>query len=705
MKWEKKDISPDLVKKISAKYGCDLLTASILARRNLIFGEEIRYFLEDDARHLRNPFELPGMEDAVERILAAKEEGEKVLVSGDRDVDGITGTALLTIFLGSLGMDVKGRLPCGDEPYGLSMQAVEEFAAGHGTLIITVDCGISNHEEIKRAAELGVDVIITDHHNPQSELPPALTIVNPKLNSYPFRDLAGCVVAYKLVSALRFANKSDLYGQSVCLLNTRPVNDSWIIEIAKLKNLVVIDSLTETVVPGMVGIGETRLPAFLEGQQILAWDALLQKRTLAKLFGNGVEIYMQDIAGEIGKEIPSTAGKSLVRIKELSRIANYRDTETCEIDVLVNLFSLFVWQREKLFNADDRDDLQLACLGTLADIMPLKNENRIIVKQGLKAIAEKPRSGLSDLLFKLDLSGKRLGTTDISWVLSPAINASGRMGNPQKALDLLMETDTLRRDSLAAEIIGMNEERKKIGEDIWTLVEPQAQENMNTYQDKLALAFSPSIPRGVTGIMANRLLNRFKVPSIVVSFGDQVFTASLRSIRSYNLRLLLEPCSDLFLDWGGHDFAAGFSLVKENWEPFLERLKNLTAEIILEPDGDGETLTVDAELPLSYLTPDILSLLDRFEPYGEENEPLTFLARNLRIAEISLMGKPEAKHVKLTLDTGQHKWPAVYWQAADKVKRDFDLGDEVDLVFRVSRNWFKGIETPQLVVSDLRRSG
>ena len=705
MNWKKKDVAPELVKNISSRYGCDLLTASIFARRNLTSGEEIRYFLEDETRHIKNPFELPGMEDAVERILAAKEEGEKVLVSGDRDVDGITGTALLTSFLSSMGIDVKGRLPCGDEPYGLNLEVLEEFAADHGTLIITVDCGISNYAEVDRAAKLGVDVIITDHHNLQDEIPPALAIVNPKCNGYPFRDLAGCSVAYKLVSALRFALKSDLYGQPLCLLNTRPANDSWIIEIAKLRNLVVIDSLTEVVVPGMVSIGETRLPAFLEGQQILAWDATLQKRTLSKVFGSGVEIYIQDISGEIGKEIPSVAGKSLIRIKELSRITKYQDAEFGELDVLVYLFSSFIWQREKLFNADDRDDLQLACLGTLADIMPLRNENRIIVKQGLQSITEKPRPGLSDLLFKLDLSGKRIGTTDVSWVLSPAINASGRMGNPQKALDLLMEKDPLIRDRLASDIISMNEERKKMGEEIWTLVEPQALENMNTFGDKLAFAFGPSIPRGVTGIMANRLLNRFKVPALVVSFGEKIFVASLRSMRGYDLRLLLEPCSDLFIDWGGHDFAAGFSVTSDNWEPFLERLKHAALGINLEEDEDGETLTVDAELPLSYLTPDILALLDRFEPYGEGNEPLMFMARNLRVSEVNLMGKPEAKHVKLTLDTGHHKWPAVYWQAADKVKQDFDLGDNVDLVFRITRNRFRGIETPQLVVCDLKRNG
>ena len=705
MKWEKQEVSPELVKSISSKYGCDLLTASILIRRGIVSGQEIKFFQEDDPRHLGNPFELPGMEDAVERILAAKDEEEKVLVSGDRDADGITGTALVADFLASLGMDVTTRLPSGDEPYGLSLGAVEEFATAYGTLIITVDCGISNIEEVKRAAELGVDVIVTDHHNPQEELPAALAIVNPKLaGNRHFRDLAGCAVAYKLVSALRFALKSELYGQPICLLNTRPLNDAWVIEIAKLRNLFVVDSLTETVMPGAVSIGDTRLPAFLQGQQILAWDAALQKKTLAKIFGNGVEIYMKDIAAEIGKEIPPTAGKTLVRLKELSRDARYQETEAGELDVFVNLFCSFARQREKLFTPADTQDLQLACLGTLADIMPLRNENRIIVKQGLQSIIEKPRPGLSDLLFKLELSGRRFGATEISWVLCPAINAAGRMGSPQIALDLLTEKDALKRDKLASELIALNEQRKKIGEEIWTVVEPLAADSVNAYAGKLAIAYGPNIPRGVTGIMANRLLGRFKVPSMVASFGEKVITASLRSVKGFDLRLLLEPCADLFFDWGGHDFAAGLSISEENWPSFLERLKAAAPEIALPTGEDEETLVIDAELPLSYLNHDILTLLDRFEPYGEGNDQLTFMAKNLIITDINLMGKPEAKHVKLTLDTGKHKWPAVYWQAADKVKREFDLGDKIDLVFHINRNWFKGTETPQFVVSDLRRS-
>ncbi|MDR2759081.1 MAG: single-stranded-DNA-specific exonuclease RecJ [Spirochaetaceae bacterium] len=708
MNWEKRDIPPELVKDLAAKYGCDQLTASILARRDIIQGDELRYFLEEDLRYLRNAFELPGMEDAVDRIIAAKEEGEKVLVFGDRDVDGITSTTLLWSFLSRLGMDVSWCLPQGDEPYGLSIKAVEEFAAAYGTLIITVDCGVSNAAEVARARELGVDVVITDHHNLRDELPDALAIVNPKLAvspPYPFRDLAGCGVAYKLVWALRFALKSQTYGQSICLLNIRPSNDAYVIEIAKLRNLVVIDRLLETVVPGMVGITDTRLPRFLEGQQILAWDAPLQQKTLLKIFGSGVEIHMLEIAAEIGKEIPQTVGKSLLRLKELSRIARYSDKVQGELDIFINLFTSFIQKRENLFTDEDEADLQLASLGTVADIMPLRDENRIIVRQGIEALKKAPRPALQALLLKMGLAGRRISAGDLSWKLCPVINAAGRMGDPGKAVNLLLREDAGERDRLADELIALNEDRKTLGNDIWTKVEPLAEESLKDFGGTLVIAAGENIPRGVTGIMATRLVSRFKAPAVVVSLGEETAAGSCRSVKGYDLRSLLEQCADLFIDWGGHDYAAGFSIEKSNWEPLRERLKIVARTIELGEKDNEETITIDAELPHSYLAPDILiPLIDRFEPYGEGNRPLIFLARGLKISDMLLMGKPEIKHVKLTLDAGKYKWPGVYWQAADKVKKEFDTGDQVDLVFEITRNWFNHTETPQLVITDLKRS-
>jgi single-stranded-DNA-specific exonuclease len=337
--------------------------------------------------------------------------------------------------------------------------------------------------------------------------------------------------------------------------------------------------------------------------------------------------------------------------------------------------------------------------------MPLKDENRIIVRQGLKALREKPRPGLSDLLFKLDLSGRKISAGDVSWQLTPAINSAGRLGNPGKAASLFLEKDANIRDSLANELVAMNEERKKLGNEIWSLVEPLAEESLKSFSSNLVVVYSEKIPRGVTGIMANRMMSRFRVPAMAASFGEEVITASLRSVRGYDLRFLLEPCADLFLDWGGHDYAAGFSIEVPKWPVFFDRIKIAAQNIELEAIGDEEVIKVDAELPLSFMTPDILKVIDRFEPYGEGNETLNFLARGAKIESINLMGKIEAKHVKLVLDMGKHKWPAVYWQAADKVKQEFDVNDKVDLCFNLSRNWFNGKETPQLIVIDLQRSG
>ncbi|GAB1484779.1 hypothetical protein MASR2M78_35970 [Treponema sp.] len=528
MNWEKKDVDSELVREIASKYDCDLLTASIFARRGLRDGESLRFFLEDDPRHLRNPFGLPNMEDAVDRILAAKDEGEKVLVFGDRDVDGITSTSLLTGALASLGIDVSWRVPLADDPYGLSIAAVEEFAENYGTLILTVDCGISNIQEIDRAAELGIDVVVIDHHNPPDEIPRAVAIVNPKLASstYPFRDLAGCGVVYKLVSALRFAAKSELYGQEICLLDARPANDSYLVDAVKLRNLVVIDRLSETVVPGMVAIGQTRLPAFLQGQQIFVWDELQQKRSFGKMFGSGIEVNMLDIAPAIAKEIPAVAGQSLLRIKELSRIAKYADKAPGEIDVFINLFESFARKKEAFFSETDLADLQLAALGTLADLMPLRDENRIIVRAGLSALFKNPREGLDDLMFKLGLSGRRLSASDLSWQLCPAINATGRMGSPDTAVRLLLHGDSKERDTLANAVIQMNEDRKKLGADVWAIVEPQAKESIETLGGKLVFAYGAEIHRGVTGIMSSRLVARFKVPALVVAWNGELATGS-----------------------------------------------------------------------------------------------------------------------------------------------------------------------------------
>lgn len=705
MIWNKKDIGRDLIKELTGRYGCDALTASILARRNIIEGPDLLFYLEDDLRYLHNPFLFNDMEDAVDRILDAKEEGEKVLIFGDRDVDGITSTTLLYQALTDLGLDVAWRVPSGNDPYGLTMAAVDEHAANYGTLIITVDNGISCVAEIAHAAEKGIDVIVLDHHNPQEVLPAAVAIINPKMadSLYPFRDLAGCAVVWKLINALRFG-MLELYKQQICLLNVRPANESFIIEAVKIVNMTETDRIAETIVPGMVTISQTRLLPFLQGQQIFVWDAPMQLNQLTKIFGKRVDFNFMDISTEVTREIPAVRGMGLLKLKDLSRIARYQDKAVSELDGFLNIFITFVQRRNAVFGKRETEELQLVALGTLADLMPLKNENRILVRRGLAAINASPRTGLAELLARQGLTGKKIGTTDLAWQISPAINATGRMGKPELAVQLLLSADQTERNRLSEEVIKLNTDRKQKGSDSWTIVEPLARESFEKLNSRLVLAASADIHRGVTGIMANRLAGCFHVPAIVICFmEDGTAVGSMRSARGLHLETLLEPCADLFIDHGGHAFAAGFSFRREKLDEFLSRIGRLSADIVFPDTAGDEEINLDAELPHEFLTPALLELADRFEPYGEGNEQLVFMAKRLRILSADIMGKTEKQHLKLTFEGGKFKWPAIFWQAAERLNRDFAIGDTVDAVFQISRNTFNGAETPQMILQDIQR--
>lgn len=705
MKWNKSDVPAQTVRDLSSRYGLDALTASILARRGITDPETLLYFLEDDPRYLRNPFLFEQMEDAVDRILLAADEKEKVLVFGDRDADGVTSTVLAVQALEELGLEVSWRVPKANEPYGLSIAAVEAFASAGGTLILTVDCGISNHAEVRRAAELGVDVIVTDHHRLQADQPPeALAVIDPKLpdSGYPFRDLAGCGVAYKLASALKLA-RTGIYKQQVALLNVRPANDSYIVEAVRLSNLVETGRIRETIVPGMVDLERTRLVPFLRDRQIFVWDGQLQRRLLEKALGKGAEVLFYDLQPDAGEFIPQTRGQGLLRLKELSRIGRYKAEPLEEIDVLENLFISFALKKADWFGEDDVAALQLAALGTIADLMPLRDENRILVRRGVAAIDAKPRAGIVELLAALGLLGKRLGAVELAWQVTPAINAAGRMGEPEAAVSLFLARDRTEREALASKVVLMNQDRRRLGGECWEAIYPVACESLASYGDKLAVVGREDVHRGITGLIASRLTSALKAPAIVASFQpDGTVVGSIRSTRGFAVSPFLETCADLFIDYGGHDAAAGFSLKASDWAEFEARSRAYAQALELE--DEEESIVVDAELPHEYVKPELAALTERFEPYGEENGPLVFLARGVPIADAQIVGKKEANHLKLTLDFGAYKWPALLWDGAQRLDRDFSLDDRIDLVFKVTINRWNGAEQPQIEVFDLRKA-
>ncbi len=701
MKWDKPDIDRDLVRAFSSRFDIDMLTASIMVRRGITLPGDILFYLETDIRYLHNPFLFVDMDLVVRRLNQAIEEKERAVIFGDRDVDGITSTVLLYESLLEKGVDVSWRLPRGDDPYGLTEIAVREAYEAGATLIITVDCGISNFAEISLATELGIDTLVLDHHSPPEHLPPAYAIIDPKMedSGYPFRDLAGCGVAVKVLWALDFSG-TEYYDQPVCLLNIIPGNETFIIELLKVVNLEIVDRRVENLAPGIFNPAESRLQDFF-GIPIFVYDGAKQEKWLRSLFGRDAEIALIDIAPEIWKFYPSLKSRSLFRMLEMSRPARYSEERGREIDVLYNLFILFITKSCKKLSDDFKRKLDLVALGTLADLMPMVDENRILVRCGIEQLMSTERKGIRELMFRQNLSGKQLGARDISWSIAPVINATGRLGIPERAANLILESeDGIVRD-LAEEIIEINKERKKLGDDAWKQVQSDARKSLEKSGGKLVLVSGGNIHRGVTGIISSRLARYYGVPSITVSFIDSRAIGSIRSAGGINVKDFIAGMSDFLSDFGGHDYAAGFSLEADRFSLLEEQIYKHASD--LSVPTEEELISVDAELPISYMRPEIVKVVERFEPYGERNPPLIFLLRDALVQDITLMGKSEKVHVRMLIDTGAYKWPAVFWNAADRVGDEFSIGDRVALVFRFGRNYFQNKETIQLMVLDIKR--
>ncbi len=704
MSWKKKAVVSGDVREISNKYSIDLIIASILERREVSGKEDIKFYLESDLVYLHNPFLFEDMEIAVDRILQAVEEGEKVRIFGDRDVDGITSTVLLHECLEEMGIQVSWCLPEGDEPYGLTKEGVRKFAEENGTLIITVDCGISNNAEIAFAASLNVDTIVVDHHLSGDILPPALALINPKIEGcgYPFHNLAGCGVVAKLIWALRFS-KTDLYKQELVLLHAEPGNGTVIIQAAKFENLVEIDRLTEEIVPGLLKLESSRLADFLVGHPILVYNQDLEHKQLRIAFGDTVDIHLVDTAPEIWKIFPALTGKSLIRLMGISRSLQYKVGELQEIDAFISLFSSFIKMKTPSLSTEYSKILDLVAIGTIADLMPMKNENRILVKNGMAQLNSGSRAAMVSFLTEQKLIGKKLSTTDIGWQISPVFNAAGRLGVPQIAARLLLSHDAAEREKLAKELIKLNKERKKIGEGAWDRMFPKAVKSLEEHNNKLIVLNDKKLHRGITGIISARLMNFYHVPSIVIAHLEDKLIGSIRSNKMLNAKEFLSQFEDILIDFGGHPRAAGFSIQKHNLEVLLKRIYQASHNLGVSRAED--ILSIDAEIPSSYMNPDLIKIVELLEPYGEEHRPLQFLLRDAVIEELSIMGNSEPKHVKLLIKSGSYKWPAVFWRAGERLDSDFSRGDLVDLVFRLGRNYFRNTETLQLTILDLARAG
>ena len=702
MDWSKTDVDSAEVRRISRRFRLDVLASAILARRGLSDARDVLYLLEEDERYLHNPFALPGMAAAVQRIIDAVAGEQPILVFGDRDVDGVTSTALMVDTLRGMGATVDWRLPEGDDPYGINGALIDDLAAAGVQLLVTVDCGVTACPEIAAARRRGIDVVVVDHHEPAAEVPDAV-VVDPKLadSTYPFVDLSACGVVWKLAWALRFAH-TELFGETFCLLNVRPLHDSIVIEAIKLTNLVPGGRFFETVNPGAGGVAAERLAQFADGCHIVVYDEPLVCGLLARACG-AVDLEPNDLATEVAEMYPRTAGQSLLQLRERSKRARYSDDSLAELDVFVELFSVVALRRYPALNEDANATLDLVALSTIADLMPLRDENRILVKRGLRVLAATERVGLRELLARVNLYGKQLTTVDVSFHLSPVVNSAGRMGEAPTAVRILLARDQDEAGGLADRLLELNRQRRTVADQAWARAQPGARRSYEGTGGKLLWVIDSEVPRGVTGMLAARLLEAFRTPAIVVADQGQEASGSVRTLPGLPVADILGPLDDMLLRWGGHAMAGGFNLLSAELPRLASRLEGLAEVLDAVTSPAASARTVDAEIPPAYLTPEVWRTADLFAPYGAGHPPLAFLMRDVPILQVDLVGKGQPAHAKLLLDAGAYRWPALYWNAANKVGTDFAAGDRVNIVFRLTRSHYAQVETLQLTILDLER--
>lgn len=525
----------------------------ILYRRGFLNAESIARFLNPRIEDLHDPFLLKDMDCAVARIQAAISRGEKIEIHGDYDVDGVTSTVVLYKALEMAGAQPGWHIPHRlHDGYGMQPAAVDGAAERGVRLIVSVDNGIRAGAAIRRANELGIDVIVTDHHLPECELPPALAVINPNRVdcSYPNPNLCGAGVAFKLAHAV----------------------------------------LTRTRWP------EQRLNRVLESF------------------------------------------------------------------------------------------LKLVAIATVADIVPLTGENRVIVKHGLEGLCSVRNPGLRALLSAAGFGERTPDAGEVGFRIAPAINASGRMDSAGQAVRMFLTDDAEEARRIARELFALNVERQTAERAIVKEIFDRCVETPVTDADAALVMWGEGWHRGVVGIVASRVVEKFHRPAIVLSVENGVAQGSGRSIEAFHLLEALESMRELFTKFGGHAHAAGLTLPEASLEGFRERLRSWAAER-LTPEDLVPTVDVDAVIGFGDINDELWRALERIAPFGMDNPRPLFAVRGAHLA-----GPPQVwkeKHLRIAAKQGPRTLMMKGWGMAE-MAGEFSGGQSVDVAFEIERDWMGG---------------
>ncbi len=552
--------SPGKIKELSSQFGLPPVVMTILLKRGFTSFED---YVFPDTDKLHDPYLMKGMHEAVKRIVQALKNGEKITVYGDYDVDGITSTAILVRFLRERGGNVSYHIPNREEGYGVNIAAIDTIAADGTTLLITVDCGITATKEVDYAKTIGLDVVVTDHHECKDEVPDAVSVLNPKQAdcNYPFKKLAGVGVVFKLLHALTLALK----------FHEREFFDRYI---------------------------------------------------------------------------------------------------------------------------------DLVSLGTVADVMPLVGENRIIVKNGLAHMCYTENRGLRALLRQAGVDVAHISTGTVGFALAPRINAAGRIGDPGCAVELLLAEDDSTAERLAQFLDEENRARQATEQEIYHEALMLLSKDKRYQDDYVIVLASAGWHHGIIGIVASKLTEKLHKPTILISLSDGEGKGSGRSIKGFNLFEALTHCEDDLVRFGGHELAAGLTVSKDSVETFRQHINSYARKILTKDDFIPE-LMIDAELPIQYLNLNTVDKLSVMAPYGMGNSAPVFLCRNLRI--INLRPMSEGKHLRLGLTDGTYVVDAVGFSMGEYLD-ELSINDCVDVVFHLEGNVYRGERRVQIQLKDLRHS-
>ena len=557
-KWEVRPLDKERAAAFAQTYGVPFFLAMLMNIRGFDDAAHLREFL-GEGEPLSDPFLLKDMDKAAARITCAVDNMEKIAVYGDYDADGVTSTAMLYSYLETRGADVIFYIPQREgEGYGMNIGAVEYLKEQGVSLIVTVDNGISSVQEVARANELGIDVVVTDHHRPQEILPDAVAVVDAYRpdDTSPYKHFSGVGIAFKLLMAL------------------------------------------------------------------------------------------EDGAGDV--------------------------------EDLLEAYS------------------DLAAIGTIGDIVPLTGENRTLIRAGLERLSQSDRPGVQALLENAGIAGKALTSTNVAFTLVPRINATGRMGAPERAVRLLISGYEEEAEVLSEEICADNEERRRVEAEIAEAAFADI-EAKGYMKDRVVVVDGENWHHGVIGIVASRVTERCGKPCMIISRGETEAKGSGRSIEGFSLFEAICACGDLLIKFGGHPMAAGITLKPENIEAFRKRINQYAAEHF--PQMPTQTVTLDCKLNPAALSVSMAQSLTQLEPFGNGNPQPVFGLFNMELSNVTPVGG--GGHLRLTLEKNGAVITAMRFNTKPE-ELPYHIGDKIDLAVQLEAREFRGQPSLTVIVRDMK---